>query len=329
MERSETPRADRQAHLPEQRAERAHHVVLLSVQSFEVEEIGIHRRSWAVDAPGLWIRIVRQVGMGADEQLVKLLGYGRPSASRNLVGFCLEGRSQFRLAGTSSEMRAGGVVLAPGRGSISTRLEAEAPPSFSMTIEIDRTIWGVEALTPSLGRMGDPTRVTEDVKSLCGAIERAWSDPSERPCVDRALNDLLALLRADGLPLPDVDTRAFPSLPRSLTVLARAVDRAQSQTRSRAMLVDVESEAEVCARTFQRSLPELCALWGQSVESFREHTRRSLLARACWAMTNPRATTELIGAAVGFSTPNAFCRAMGGYGLPSPGRVRQRFVELG
>jgi hypothetical protein len=303
--------------------------VLLSVQSFEVEEVGIHRRSWAIDAPGLWIRLVRQAGMGADERLVRLLGFGRAPSSRNLVGVVLRGSSFVSVGGGSfQEMTAGDVMLLPGRASYAARLEATAAASFSLTIELDRDVWGVAALTSSLGRLGDLTRVNEHAESLCAAIERAWAEPSERALVDRALEDLFAGLREDGLPIPSIDARAFASLSPSLSVLGRAVDRALSQNRSRAMLVDVETDGNVCARTLQRSLPALCALWGQSVESFREHTRRNLLARACWSMTNPRATTELIAQAVGFSTPNAFCRAMATYGLPSPGRVRERFVAL-
>lgn len=303
--------------------------MLLSVQSFDVEEIGIHRRSWAMDAPGLWIRVVRQVGMGADEGLVRLLGFGRPTGSRNLIGVSLCGRSLVRVPGRpAQDVEPGFVGLLPGRGAYSTRLEA-GPASFSLTIEFDRDVWGAAVLAPSVGRIADLTRLNEQAESLCHAIECAWADPSARPLVDRALVDLFSSLRASGIPIPDIDPRAFEPLPLSLSRLGRAVDRALSQTRSRAMLVDVESECELCARTLQRSLPALCALWGQSAESFREHTRRNILARACWAMTNPQATTELVARAVGFSSPNAFCRAMAGYGLPSPGRVRQRFIELG
>lgn len=302
--------------------------VLLSVQTFAIEEIGIRRRSWSVDAPGLWIRIVHQEGMGVDERLVRLLGHGRPATSRNLVGLLLDGSCVLRLAsGSTRESGAGDVTLLPGRASYSTRGEAMGP-SFSLTIELDREVWGSAVLAPSFGRMSDPSCVHDLARSLCGAIERAWADPVARPLVDRALGQLFAYLRADGLPLPDVDTRAFASPPATLARLGRAVDRALSQTHSRAMLVDVENDGKVCARTVQRALPALCAVWGQTVESFKEHTRRCVLARATWAMTNPKATTELVGRAVGFSTPNAFCRAMASYDLPSPGRVRQRFIEL-
>lgn len=304
--------------------------MLLSVQSFHVEQIGIRRRSWAIDAPGLWVRLVRQVGMGVDEQLVRLLGFGRPVGSRSLVGVCLSGRELVRVAGGDvHELGSGDVLLLPGRASCSTRLEAEGPPSFSVTIEFDHDVWGAAVLTPSIARVASPMRIILQAEALCDAIERTWADPSERPCLDRALTDLFACLRAEGLPIPEIHPPAVMPVPRSLSRMGRALDRAMSQTSSRAMLVDVEGDGEVCARTFQRSLPALCALWGQSVESFREHTRRSVLARASWAMTNRHATTELIARAVGFSTPNAFCRAMATYGLPSPGRVRQRFVELG
>jgi hypothetical protein len=304
--------------------------VLLSVQSFDIDEIGIHRRSWGVDLPGLWVRLVRQIGMGCDESLVRLLGFGRPSGSRNLVGLYLRGRGSVRLeSGTVHELDVGDVGIFPGRSAFASRVEANAAEQYSLTIEYDRDTWNMPALGSSFVRSSNPIRLTEQATAVCEAIERAWTSPADRPLVDASLGDLFSSLRADGLPLPAIELEGVTSVAPSIQRLGRAVDLALSQSQSRAMLIDVENGGAVCARTFQRILPTLCNVWGQSVESFRSHTRRSLLARAAWAMSNPAATTEIVGRAVGFSTPNAFCRAMAGYGLPSPGRVRERFAALG
>jgi hypothetical protein len=303
--------------------------VLLSVQSFEIPEIGVHRRSWAIDGPGLWVRLVAQTGLGVDEDLVRLLGFGRSVSARTLIGVALAGRAALRMGGgRGHELLAGEGIVVPGRTAFSNRMEARPETSFSLTVEIDSELWGTAATTPSVFRLSDLPRVTRMANALCLAVERAWTEPAARPLVETALRDLFSRLAQEGLPLPAIDPRGFVPLSPSLARIARAVDIALSQHGSRAMIVDVNDESALSARTLQRALPALCAAWGQSVESFREHTRRSLLARACWAMTNPKATTELVARSVGFSTPNAFCRAMSTYGLPSPGRVRQRFLEL-
>lgn len=265
--------------------------------------------------------------MGSDEELVRLLGFGRPADSRNLVGVGLSGRCYVRAGGKPARVfEAGEFVALPGRAACSSRGDHEH--SFSLTVETDRNVWSARPWSLSSGRIGDIAVFRAIAESLCVAIESAWLDPSARPLVDTALTDLFTCLRSEGLPIPAIETRSFAPPPASIAKLARGVDRALSQTRSRAMLIDVENEGGACARTLQRAMPALCTLWGQTIESFRDHTRRTLLARACWAMTNPSATTELIAQAVGFSTPNAFCRAMASYGLPSPGRVRDRFRQL-
>ncbi|MBL8609040.1 MAG: helix-turn-helix transcriptional regulator [Myxococcales bacterium] len=304
--------------------------MLVSVQRFAVDGLGCARDTWALYGGGLRLHMVRHRRMGADDRLVPLLAFGRPAAGRNLVGLALEGRSYARMRGRDgTDELVGSATLAPGRGAFSARIEPDDEETSSLTIELDPAVHGGPALVAETGALARPGRAGELAGALRSAIELAWADPAALPLVAQAADTLGDALRAEGLPIPRLEPGASPPVSPSLRALARAVDLALSQRGARPMLVDVESASGRTARTLERAFPALCGLWGQPAVSFRDHARRAVLARACWAMTSPGATTEAVARAVGFASPNAFCRAMASYGLPSPGRVRERFRALG
>jgi hypothetical protein len=301
----------------------------VSHQRFAIEALGIERRFWGVYARGLWIHVVNHVGMGLDEVLVPMLGFSRASGSRSLFGVDLSGASLVRMRdGSAWTMRAGSIVSLPGRGVYRSRIERSASPSLSMIVEIDRAIYASPQTDASCGTVGSLAAVERSTRSLCEAIAEAWCAPSRIEGVQIAVQALLASLRAEGAPLPVIDCRALPRFSSTLQALQRAVDGAMSIVGSRPMLVDVEQSSSFSARTLQRAMPQLCTAWGQGEESFRGHVQRTQLGRACGLMTDPRVTTELASRLLGFSSPNALCRAMSRYGLPSPGAVRERFAAL-
>jgi hypothetical protein len=295
--------------------------VLPSVQRFEAP-FG-YRHLWAVHARGFWIHVVRHAGMGHDEDLVPALGFGRPTGARTVVGLDLEGRTSMRSAHGSRELPAGTAVVLPGRGAYRSRVEPSDRESFSMMLE-----FASAAPTPAVATFAARERAVAIASELCLAIDAAADDAQARPRLNAAVQDLFEFFRAEGFPLPDVDPRSIPPPPPTLHRFGRAVDLALSQTGARPMLVDVERAGAATARTFQRTMPALCEAWGHKEESFRSHARRILLGRACSLMTTRDATTESVARLLGFSTPQAFCRAMARYGLPSPGAVPERFRSL-
>jgi hypothetical protein len=304
--------------------------MLLSVQKFEIGALGIQRHLWSISAPGLWIHILSLRAIGQNENLVPALGFGRPRETRNSVGLSVAGRCFIRYEpATAVECVAGEVAVFPGRSSFRSAVAASDEATVSMHIETDRTLYPARPFAPSFGRLGMIDQVRADIERLCRAIEHAWEFRDAAPRVDDALTGLFARLRASGVPVPPRDAwlgaRFTPQVHRS----GRAVDLALSQTDCRPMLVDVERFGGISARSVERVFPELCAAWGQRPESFRAYTKRACLVRACGAMTNAKATTERVARAMGFSSPNAFCRAMARAGLPSPGAVGRIGPELG
>ncbi len=302
--------------------------MLLSVQQFEIPQILLARRLWTISTNGLWVHVVRQRGMGADEDIAAGLGFGRPPDARNLVGVALRGRAFVRqgLGGdTAHECAAGDAIVMPGRGSFRAGILASDEESFSINIEIDRSTYEQAPNAPTFMKVRDLPRVTNDVELLVRAIENEWRNPEAGPLARKHLETLLATLSYEGLPVPRVLPRSQTNDDRNMRRMARAIDQTLSLSRSMPMLVDVENLTERSIRTVQRKFPELCSVWGQRAESFRAHRQRTQLARAVGAMSNPRATTELVSRALGFSSPNAFCRAMNSNGLPSPGSIARLF----
>jgi len=303
--------------------------MLFSVQKFEIGSLGIKRQVWGVSAPGLWIHVVSLRGIGQNESLVPALGFGRPLGTRNSVGLSVAGRCVVRYGqGKAVECAAGEVAVFPGRSSFRSAVEATDEVTLSMHIETDRSLFPAPLFAPSFGRLGMIDEVRAGIESLSDAIEAAWRPSSAAHLVDGALSHLFARLRASGVPVPPRESWLGADFAPQVQRCGRAVDLALSQTDSRAMLVDVERFGGISARTVERAFPDLCAALGQQPESFRAYTQRVCLVRACGAMENAKATTEGVAHAMGFSSPNAFCRAMARAGLPSPGAVRRLSREL-
>lgn len=300
--------------------------MLVSFQSFELPEIGAYRRFWGIAAPGIWVHVVEMCRLGADEGLVTQLGFGRPSGVRNLFGMGLGGRSFLRDgAGRVHEYREGSALLLPGRSALQA-MHSGGDASFSINIETDLRRFGAQPFLPTLDRLPRPDRVRARVEALCAAVEAVWagSETTTSGALPTAFDDLFAVLLAEGAPLPPIRACDLDPFPPSLQGVARAVDQSLSRVGVRPVMVDVEAGVEASARTVQRLFPALCEAWGQRPETFRQHRQRILAWRACAAMANARATTSGVARALGFSTPNAFCRFVARSGLPCPGAVRER-----
>jgi hypothetical protein len=309
--------------------------MLVGHQRIDAPWVGAERVQWTVSGAGFWVHVVRQVGLGADENLAPGLGYGRPRETRNVIGLTLSGAHRLRYGdGHTQVVRPGGVLQFPGRSAFRASIAAGETCALSINIETDRRLhggaWHTSTVSSVDARANSAIRLLTE--TLTSSIERAWEAPEAEGLVAVALRALVDRLRALGiLTLDDAAITTTP--PRCheasrLRAVSHAVDLALSRSDARAMLVDLESLAQVSARTIQRVFPRLCEAWGQASESFKAHCRRVTLARACALMTHPEATTESVARLVGFASPNAFCRAMAARGLPSPGNVRARMRAL-
>lgn len=310
--------------------------MLPSFQSFVVERPNVVRRFHGAFHPRLWVHVVEQSGC-TDEALLPNLALGRPDAGRRLAGVVLGGTSKVRFAdGVVHTLARGEGTTCNGRGTFRSRAESgAAESSLSITLDWDARWFASRAVenAPAF-RVASLGALREGVERLRRAIESAWQEPADRPASTHlacCVADVLSLLRSEGLDVPECTAAELGTeIGADIGAMSRALDRALSRTAEVPMLVDVEAAAGVSARTVQRVLPRVLEAWGQSgsPESFRSMRTRVQLVRACLVMSHPEATTERAAQIVGFSSPNALCRAFAQQGLPSPGRVRERLHSL-
>jgi AraC-like DNA-binding protein len=310
--------------------------MLASFQSFVVDLPRVVRRFHGAFHPRLWVHVVEQSGC-TDEALLPNLALGRPDAGRRLTGVVLGGTSKVRFVdGVVHTLSSGEGTSCNGRGTFRSRAESSPnEPSLSITLDWDAGWFASRAISsaPSF-RVASLTALRESVDRLRNAIERAWQQPGDGSggaLLAVHVADVLSLLAAEGLDVPSCTAQDLATdVSSDVGAMSRALDRALSRTAEVPMLVDVEAASGVSARTVQRVLPRVLEAWGQngSPESFRSMRTRVQLVRACLVMSHPEATTERAAQIVGFSSPNALCRAFAQQDLPSPGRIRERLRSL-
>lgn len=310
--------------------------MLPSFQSFVVDRPRVVRRFHGAFHPRLWVHVVEQSGC-TDEALLPNLALGRPDAGRRLTGVVLGGTSKVRFTdGIVHTLSSGEGTTCNGRGTFRSRAESsKAEPSLSITLDWDAHWFASRSVdvAPSF-RVRALAPLRDAVERLRHTIELAWqqpADPRGTSSLAHRVADVLSLLAAEGLDVPAATANDLATdISSDVGAMSRALDRALSRTAEVPMLVDVEAAAGVSGRTVQRVLPRVLQAWGQngSPESFRSMRTRVQLVRACLVMSHPAATTERAAQIVGFSSPNALCRAFAQQDLPSPGRIRDRLHSL-
>ncbi len=304
--------------------------MLLRRQRFELDHLDIARIVHGISHPHLWVHVVEHRGSVVDERIGRCLGHGRASLGRRVVGVMLRGRSELRTLTASRWLGPGDLCLCDTRGDFLSRHEALEEPSLSITLEWDREYFGGRSLgEPRLDHLGSIARVLPEVEALRHSIERAWLSAETKREVASQLLRTLASLSAEGIDVPMLTEGELASqVAPDVEGLSRALDTSLSFTGTRPMLVDLEDITRVSGRTVERTLPEIFRIWGQASETFRELRGRVRIFQAQLLMSHPAVTTELGSRVFGFASPNAFCKAFGKAGLPSPGRIRDALGEL-
>lgn len=286
--------------------------------------MGVLRQEWRVAFRGVWIHILRSVGVGSDGSLVQGLGYGR-GAGRSLIGLALRGRSTLQYTdGRRQTVHSGDVILTGGRSAFRSIRAPTSEEHLSLNFEFEDG----QVTHPQHFRLQSPREAEERALQLARGIESSWlqpESPSARQRVYAEVTKLVDFLASEGLVAGAIDLRDIESL--QLRSVSRALDEAFSLQSGLPMLVDIERSGGLSARTLQRHMPALCAALGQRSETFRAMRKRQVLTQAVHLMSHPKASTDGVSTALGFSSPTAFCRAVRVCGLPSPRRIQKHFAD--
>lgn len=142
--------------------------------------------------------------------------------------------------------------------------------------------------------------------------------------------ELLAILRAEGLPFDPIDADSLREpVPSWMTALTRAEAELLSALDRRPAFSDLEQRLGWSARTIQRRLIEYNERFAfHHGGGWRETLHKWRLVSGAILMSVPGATTEEVAKIVGYATPRAFCFAFANAGLPSPGNIRETLLRM-
>jgi hypothetical protein len=142
----------------------------------------------------------------------------------------------------------------------------------------------------------------------------------EGPQHDDAVVELIAILRAHGVPLSQVTAGdlAKDFDPR-LQQLATAMTNALSRLEHHPAIEDVVDELGWGARLVNRKIDAYAERYALPYPHWRSALHYTRMMHAVRLLAAPRATTEIVARLTGFRAPAALCHAFAKAGLPSPG----------
>lgn len=157
---------------------------------------------------------------------------------------------------------------------------------------------------------------------------------SARESTDEAraaqLRHILALLRAEGLPVEEAEGEALiEEVPPHLRALAGTVDPALSALCRGPALGEVQDALGLSRPAVLKNLQEFNERYAYNASGgWRELLQRWRVTMGACFMSAPGATTEQVSRILGYASPTAFCHAFANRRLPSPGAVPERLRQL-
>lgn len=264
---------------------------------------------------GLRAYVVRARGVAIEKRLLVGTRLAPTAGARHLVQVVLAGRLRLGHGGREAWLGPGEVSL-QAHGFPDERWEGARFEAVVVEWTAPWCSGRVDAWTT--GRLGP-----RDLARIAG-----WA----ATVVDRELApdrgaahvaELLAVLASAGIPIARAEAPGLiEAVPPAARDLAAALSARLSNLEQRPMLIDLETALGRSARHLRRGLSAFDRYYGfPGGPSWHQLLHWWRLSMATTLMTATGATTERVGAALGYGSPRSFCLAMAHAGLPSPGRI--------
>lgn len=293
-------------------------------RSFAMPEIGVMYTVHDFAHPNFRVRAEHGRGISADEALmfpaVAWSGYG----DRPRLDIILRGDARDVENGVTRWLRSGEFTI--GRALDSLYMRTQGEELLCLSVE-----W-------NLGSLG----TTAPIGLPMGSLDAAAVEHLTTATLDLLANNeevtgsplsiisrVLARLRSVGVPFDAWRARDLVvPVPSTLQRVADAVGRNLSRLATKPGTANLEQDLGVSRRRVAELVSELAARYGLNGTDWRTMRDRWRLLSSLMAMSNPRARTEDVARAVGYSSANAFCHAYREANLPSPGMVRTELERL-
>jgi AraC-like DNA-binding protein len=282
--------------------------VFRAFASFDVAEVAARHRSVEARAPGLRVAWLRGENVSTDYGLLNRTAPFSGALKRAAITVVLEGDGRFEERSARTYLRPGEMVVSDQRARGTEAFVGSVSSYFSL--EWDPTTLGAP-VGPSfaLGRLPalDVARLRELAPQLAG------------PEPARVTLQIMALLRAAGLPLATVDEgyladRTSEADRRLSAIVAKHLGNLEQHP----AIEDVTAEIGWTARHVNRRLAALAQQYAFPWEHWRASLHHARMLAAL-RLASVGAPTEMIARKTGFRSPTALCHAFAKAGLPSPG----------
>jgi AraC-like DNA-binding protein len=285
-----------------------------------VDELGAHLSTVALIHPRYRVHFVDNARVISEDAL-SLRAFDRVGATgRPTCTVLLEGRARISAYGKHVKLTRGSAVLVAHKSAICMRQEGER--YRSVAIEWDADTLAAQPEVPVSEHAIDDEALGE-IDELVAA-----SGTDDAP--ERVVQTLIERLRASGLPFtkPDHDKLVHDVVPR-FAELSQALDEVLSQGGVRPTTVDLEDRMRLSTRQLNRLVESYHTTYGFNSEGWRDTVKRRRIMLGAALMTAAGATVIDVAQAIGFSSAEAFARALSEAGLPPPSEIRGEVLRLG
>lgn len=251
-----------------------------------------------------------------------VLGHAIPSepSERNWLIVPLEGEVVIGAGGREVALSAGECLVELNHRTDYLRY----PPAVNLTLEWEPGFLGSRLLDP-----GDGIRFSQrNLRRLQRAAAPLQRDDVSNCEASRCIRELVALLRAEGLPFDEAALEdVAEEVPEWMRAISGALDHSLSDL-ARSSVLDLQGILGWSSATVRRRLSEFRTHFSYKTIRFREilHLRRLVTGAALLGAT--ASTTETVASILGYNSPNAFYDALAHADLPSPASIREAARRL-
>lgn len=294
--------------------------LIRSVRRLAVDPLGAYLSTVAFIHPRHRVHFVDNARVISEDAL-SLRAFDRVGATgRPTCTVLLEGQARISAYGKHVRLRRGSVVVIAHKSAICMRQEGERYRSVVIEWDADTLARQPEAQV-SEHTLDDTTLAVVDQQAIAASADE---DPA------KLLHALIGELHKAGVPFdpPDRDKLVHDVAPR-FTELSQALDEVLSQGGVRPTTVDLEERMRLSTRQLNRLVESYHTTYGFNSEGWRDTVKRRRIMLGAALMTAPGATVIDVAQAIGFSSAEAFARALSEAGLPPPSEIRAEVLRLG